>query len=153
MGNPAVLGIQNIVGPKLAHTYADGGILSLRRAVWKLTALMLITTVPFCIIIMCFAENLLRVLYGSKYSGDSAIVVILAIGISTTALAFGPSRALFAIERSDIDMMVSVTALVMLLAVGVWLTRTFGVIGAGYAMLISSVASLVLRSIAFSFVT
>ena len=38
VGNPALLGIQNFVGPKIAHVYAASGTKALRRFVLKITA-------------------------------------------------------------------------------------------------------------------
>ena len=149
MGNPAVAGLQNFVGPKLAHVYAENGTSSLHRAAWKATALMAVPAVFFSTVMVIWGGRVLQVLYGSKYAGSGAVVAILALGLSATALAFGFSRALFAIERADIDLIVNFVALGVLLAIGVWLVRASGPLGAAYAFLIASVASLVLRGAAF----
>lgn len=149
MGNPAVAGIQNFVGPRLAHVYAENGASSLYRAAWRATALMAVPAVFFSTVMVIWGGRILEVLYGSKYSGSGAVVAILALGLSASALAFGFSRALFAIERADVDFIVNFVALAVLLTLGVWLARASGPLGAAYAFLIASVASLVVRGAAF----
>ena len=63
LGNPAVLGVQNFLGPKIAHVYAEEGRRSLRRFVLKASIAFLLPMLLFCV-----AMTLLR-----RHSGNLAV--------------------------------------------------------------------------------
>ena len=68
--NPILLGIQNLLGPKIAHAYAAEGAHALRRLVLKMTAIL---ALPMCLLTAAL-----------MVWGDSLIGHLMAIAILAT---------------------------------------------------------------------
>ena len=135
VGNPVLLGIQNLVGPKIAHVYAAEGPRALHRLVLKITAVVATPMSLLCLVMFIWGGRFLALLYGRQYAGNRLIVAILALNLLVTAVAFSFSRALFAIDRANVDFLVNFTALFIMVTLGLWLVRAFGPIGAAFGLL------------------
>jgi O-antigen/teichoic acid export membrane protein len=95
----------------------------------------------------------LVLIYGDKYSGYGLVVSILAFGMVAASIAFAFSRALFAMERSDVDFKVNFIPLFILLTCGVWLVRSFGPIGAAFGLLLANMAATAVRFASFAYIS
>jgi O-antigen/teichoic acid export membrane protein len=149
VGNPALIGIQNLVGPKIAHVYAAEGPRALRRLVLKMTAALSPPMSLLCIVLIFWGGRLIALLYGRQYAGNGLVVAILALNLLVTAAAFSFSRALFAIERADVDFLVNFAALFIMVTLGLWLVRAFGPLGAAFGLLGASLVTSAARAAAF----
>jgi O-antigen/teichoic acid export membrane protein len=135
IGGPVMVGIQNLAGPKIAHVYAAAGHRALHRLVFKLTAVVAIPMSLLCLVTFIWGGRLLTLLYGRQYAGNRMIVAILALNLLVSAVAFPFSRALFAVDRADLDFLVNFTALFIMVTIGLWLVRAFGPLGAAFGLL------------------
>jgi O-antigen/teichoic acid export membrane protein len=149
VGNPALLGIQNIVGPKIAHAYAELGPKGLRRVVLRITMVMFLPISALCVILMVWGGRLIALLYGKQYAGNDVVVAILALSFLVYALAFSFSRALMAIERADLDFLLNFVALFIMVSVGFWLVRAYGPVGAAIGVFLAMFASSAVRAVVF----
>ena len=149
VGNPVLLGIQNLVGPKIAHEYAAKGPRALRRLVLKITAVVATPTSLLCLVMFIWGDRLLTLLYGRQYAGNSSIVAILALNVLVTAVAFSFSRALFAIDQAHVDFLVNFAALFIMITLGLWLVRAFGPLGAALGLLGANIVTSAIRAGAF----
>lgn len=150
IGNPLLLGMQNFFGPKIAHSYAEGGPIILRRFVIKASGFFTLLITPFCVALLLFGGSLIVVLYGDKYAGNGLVVSILALNLLVSTVAFSFSRALFAMERADVDFAVNFVALFILLTLGFWLVKAFGPLGVACALLTGNTTATAVRYILFS---
>ena len=150
IGNPLLLGMMSLVGPKMAHSYAQDGAMGLRRYVLKTCAVSSLVMAPFCVLLLVFGESVVVKLYGDKYAGNGLVVSALAINLVVTSVAFSVSRALFAMERADLDFAVSFVALAVLLTGGLWLVKSLGPLGAAFALLAGNTASSAVRYLVFA---
>jgi O-antigen/teichoic acid export membrane protein len=146
VGNPMLLGIQNIMGPKIAHEYAAKGPRAVNRLVLKMTAVIAPPMSLLCILMFIWGGALLSHLYGRQYAGDGMIVSILSLNVLLTAIAFSLSRVLFAIDRARVDFLVNITALFIMATFGLWLVRAFGPLGAAIGLLGSNFATSAVRA-------
>lgn len=149
VGNPAVLAIQNLVGPKIAHVHAAEGPRALRRLVLKISAVIALPMSLLCLVMIFWGGRLIALLYGRQYAGNGLVVTIMALNVLVTATAFPFSRALFAIERADVDFLVNLAALVIMVTLGLWLVRAFGPLGAALGFLGSGLVISAVRARAF----
>jgi O-antigen/teichoic acid export membrane protein len=143
--NPALLGIQNVLGPKIAHEYAAGGPKALRRLVLKLSATLAVPVSLLVLALMLWGGKLIALLYGSRYAGNGAVVAILAVNLLVTAMGFAFSRGLFAIERANVDFALNFAALAILLTVGLWLVKTHGPLGAALGLVAANIVTSVVK--------
>jgi O-antigen/teichoic acid export membrane protein len=151
--NVPLLGVQNFLGPKIANIYATDGLLALRRFTFKAGLLLGLVMIFFCGVLFIIGNPLLVLFYGDKYSGNGFIVFILALGLAAGSVAFSFSRALFAIERSDLDFKINFIPLFILFTCGLWLVRSFGPLGAALGLLLANLAASAVRGIFFTSLT
>ena len=79
--NPALLGIQNFLGPKIAHVYATRGRIGLRKFVLKISGSMAIPVSLLTLIMIFWGDRFIGLLYGSRYTGNGRVVAILACNL------------------------------------------------------------------------
>lgn len=153
VGNPLLIGGQNFLGPKIAHSFAEGGCSALRRFAFRASMVFSVLMLPSCLILLAFGDSLMVLLYGAKYAGNGVVVSVLAVNGLVSAAAFTYSRALFALGRVGVDFMVNCVALFSLLTLGLWLVRTWGPLGAAYSLLIANIAATVPRAVICAMLT
>lgn len=145
VGNPFLLGIQNLIGPKIAHEYAANGPRGLHRLVLKITAVGGTPMSMLCLVMFIWGGRFLTLLYGRQYAGNRLIVAILALNLLVTATTFPLSRALFAVDRAHVDFLVNFTALFIMLTLGLWMVRAFGPLGAAVGLLLANFVTSAVR--------
>ncbi|HPG67282.1 MAG TPA: hypothetical protein PLO37_10585 [Candidatus Hydrogenedentes bacterium] len=150
LANVLLMGVQNYLGPKFATVYAERGAAALRRYVLGTCAVFCVPMVPFCAALWWLGDPLVVLLYGEKYAGNGFIVALLSVNLLALAVAFSFSRALFVIERADVDFAVNFVALLVLLSFGIWMVRSYSVLGAACGLLAANVAALATRGFAFA---
>lgn len=149
VGNPAVLGLQNFLGPKIAHVYAEKGRRTLCKFVLKASAASSLPMSVFALSMALFGGSLVTLLYGQKYAGNGLAVTILTLNLAVSVVMFPFSRALFAINRAGVDFVVNFIALSIMLTLGLWLARVYGVAGAVFGLLIANIAASIVRYLVF----
>jgi hypothetical protein len=66
-----------------------------------------------------------------------------------TAVGFSYSRALFAIERANLDFLLNLATLFIMFTLGLWLVRTYGPLGAAAGLLGANIVTSLIRVGAF----
>ena len=150
LSNPAVLGVQNFLGPKIAHVYAEEHREALRRFVLKASLIFSLPMLVFCLAVAFLGDPLVTLVYGQKYAGNGLVVALLAVNLVVSAVGFSFSRGLFAIERADLDFWVNFAALFIMLTLGLWLVRSFDLLGAVCGLLFANAAATAFRCFAFA---
>ena len=150
LGNVLLMGAQNFLGPRIAAVYAEGGAAPLRRFVFKATAAFCTGMVAFCAAMWAAGDWLLMIFGKEKYVGNGLVVFVLAVNLLALAMAFPFSRGLFAVERADVDFAVNFVALLVLVTLGIWLTRAYGPLGAACGLMTANVAAMATRGAAFA---
>jgi O-antigen/teichoic acid export membrane protein len=148
--NVPLMGVQNFLGPKIANVYAESGRDELRRFAFKASLYLIICMSILCCALFAVADPLLSFLYGAKYTGNGLVVFALALGLVAAGAAFSFSRALFTMERADVDFKVNFVSLFVLFAFGTWLVRSFGPLGAALGLLLANVTSSGVRCASFA---
>lgn len=144
--NPALLGLQNFVGPKTAHEYALKGQYGLRKFVLRISAMLSVPAALLSLVLILWGDRFVAMLYGSRYSGNGLVVAVLAINLLVTAVGFSFSRALLAMERAGVDFGLNLVALATMLTLGLWLVRTEGALGAAIGLLGANFATSLVKA-------
>lgn len=151
--NVPLVGMQNFVGPKISNVFAEGGMTALRGFVLKSSLFFCVSMSVMCCALFLGGDPLLVLLYGDKYAGSGLIVFILTLGLVPASVAFSFSRALFAVERADIDFKVNIVALFIMFSLGIWFVRSFGPIGAAAGLLVANIAASIVRWTSFNIIS
>lgn len=147
--NPLLLGIQNLVGPKIAHEYAQFGAVGLRRLVLRISGIIAIPLSLLTFVLIIWGDQLIGLLYGDRYTGNGQVVAVLACNLFVAGVSFGFSRALFAVERADLDFRLNLAAMVILASLGLWLVHSYGPLGAALGLLTAIFVTSAVRATVF----
>ena len=144
--NPALLGLQNFLGPKTAHEFAAKGQRALRRLVLKISAMLAVPVGLLTMVLILWGDRFVALLYGKRYAGNGLVVAVLAVNLLFTALGFSFSRALLAMERARVDFVLNLVALVIMLTLGLWLVQTHGALGAAIGLVGATFATTLVKA-------
>jgi len=151
MGNPALLGVQNYLGPQIVHCHNDGGNTALHRFVLRASASFCALVMLFSVFLMVFGDWMLVLLYGKQYAGNSPTLVAMSINVAVLATTFPISRGLLALERADVDFIINAGSLVILAIAAPVLIPLWGTYGAALSILLTN--SVILAAKYFVFVS
>jgi O-antigen/teichoic acid export membrane protein len=151
LGNPVFMGIQNFLAPRIARFYARSGIQGFTRFIFRTSAVLAASMSCFLLVLMVYGEDLLGMVYSQKYSGNGEIIAALGLNLAIISIGFSSSRALFAMSRSDLECTANILSLSLLIIIGYFLVKTFGLPGAACALIISSSISSLLKCVSFTF--
>ena len=112
----------------------------------KISAVLAIPVYLLAIVLMLWGDCFIALLYGSRYSGNGLVVGILAMNLLVTAVGFSFLRALFAIERADLDFALNLAAIFIMFTLGLWLVRTYGPLGAASGLLGANIVTSIVRA-------
>jgi O-antigen/teichoic acid export membrane protein len=144
--NPALLGLQNFLGPKTAHEFAAKGQRALRRFVLKISGMLAVPVGLLTLVLIFWGDRFVAFLYGKRYAGNGLVVAVLAVNLLFTAMGFSFSRALLAMERARVDFVLNLVALVIMLTLGLWLVRTHGALGAAIGLVGATLATTLVKA-------
>lgn len=114
----------------------------LQKAFIKTTIFISLLTVPFGFILFFFPEQIIQIVFGSKWLGIAPAIRILAI-FGVLRAIFGSSSALFlAVGKQEYITVVTLVSIVGLGVSIVPLVSMFGLVGAGMSALIGSIVAI-----------
>jgi len=136
LGNPLLLGMQNYLGPRIAHAYVDSQSSAMRGFVMRSSLYFTLATLPIAAVIAAAGGFLVSLVYGEKYGGHGSVMLILALGLVLVPVRFALARSLFAMDRAQQECVTNLVPLAVLVGVGMWLVKSFSVVGVALGLLL-----------------
>ncbi len=94
------------------------------------------------VVVVTFGSPFLRAFFGEQFAGAYVPLVLLVAAAGVSIIGFPMDAALFALGRAGIPLRVSTSVIVVVqLPLLVFLTRTYGSAGAGFAVLAGAIAT------------
>lgn len=153
LGNPLLMGVQNLMGPAIAHAHAKHDLAAFRRYVLRCTVAFVAVVVPPCVLLAAGSNFLLTHINGGDYAGNGTVAGTLAAMLVLQGISFPTSRGLFSLGRAGIDTMANVGPLVVLALIGPLFVSRHGVLGAAVSLLVAQAAGSAVRFAAFLWIT
>ena len=150
LSNPFVLGIGQMLTPRIAQALADNGLREMQRVVRKASLFMGLTLSCFCIGAFLFGDEALRVFYGSQFDGNRYTITVLSVVTLVFALTLPAASGLLALERPDVSLKASVTGLLLTVTVASALVLHLGVLGVAWGLLCGQIGASAVRWIVFT---
>ena len=146
LSNPLMLGMSNILEPRLARGFAAGGGRELRRIVHKIAILMDAVMFVFTAALYFLGEWLIQLLYANPaYAGNGTMITVLAAANVLTAISMSAGLALRPLGRTDLGFWNKLFDLVVLIGATLLLITDYGLLGVAYAFLLTAVVDCVIR--------
>jgi len=136
--NPAVLGLTNYVSPKIANTYAAGGVSGMLRYIRRSSLMFAGLLLPLVLTLGIFGRRILTATYGRAYGDGADVVVFLAVNMLIYACSAPYVQGLFNLERAKLDTLVNLISVVLLFTAGLPAVKSYGASGAAATMLAST---------------
>jgi O-antigen/teichoic acid export membrane protein len=115
---------------------------ALKRAFWRTSLALFVLILPVGIIMYLFPELIIRIVLGSQWTAAANVLKVLAI-FGIIRASTGLANSLFLSQnRQDYVAVVALVQFAFLAITIVPLTRSFGILGAGYSSVIAGVAPL-----------
>lgn len=149
LGNVFILGLHNLLGPRMAAVYAASGPEALRTFVLQSTLAFAVPLAMLSVFIYFAGPLLLSLIYDEAYAPGAPVMFVLSVNLAMLGVASVFSRGLFAIERADLDFQVNFLPLVLLFAAGIPLVKGYGIKGAAWALCLANIVALCSRAAAF----
>ena len=146
---PPVTGAHNYLAPRLADAYAQGGRPVLRRLAIRSSGAFWAMALPYAGFLSLFGGLAVVFCYGPQYAGHGQLVAVVGAALVAGAAGFSFGRALFSLNRADLDLAANVVALLILLIAGTTLAWHWGPLGAAYGMLITNTVTSLIKAAMF----
>jgi O-antigen/teichoic acid export membrane protein len=149
LSNPFMIGVGNVLMPRTAHAYADGGAAELRRVVGKSTLLVGGVMAVFCGLLGLFGDQALTLFFGDSYEGQGHTVAVLATALLVNAVGMAADTGLQASEHPAASFRANLVAVCVMLGLAVCLVDQWQLVGAAYGVLAGNLAGTWFRVQAF----
>jgi O-antigen/teichoic acid export membrane protein len=137
--NPLTFGLGNMLAPRAALAWKEGGGLGLRRQAIRDTLLFAAVLAPFCLLVLLAGNDLMHFLYHRpEYEGRGSVVAILAFASFASAIGTPASNALASMERPRAIFAVGAASAVLTVTLVWWWLVRWGLPGAACGLLIGS---------------
>ena len=150
LSNPFVLGMGQVLTPRVAQAFADNGLREVQRVARKATLFMGLALSGFCIGTFLFGDEALRIFYGSQYDGNSRTITVLSVSILASALSMPAGSSLLALGRPDVSLKASATGLLLTMTVASALVFPLEVLGVACGLLCGQMGASAVRWIVFT---
>ena len=134
LSNPLLLGVGNVLTPRIARAFAQGGRRQVRWVVGKATLMLAIVMAPVCVLFVILGDRILLILYGSEFAGRQYTIAALAIAVLAHALGMAAASGLWVLERPRVTFAANLLGLTITLVMASLLVKPFGILGAACAV-------------------
>ena len=154
LSNPFVNALVNVLTPRGARAFWQGGGAAVRRVVFRAARVAGALTGVFALVLCVAGEEVLQLLFGHKFfgtdNGDQRMIIAL-LGIWGLARALGMMAyvGLFVVQRPSVNLWINLATLVPLPFLLPIVTAAWGVPGAAAALLGLELVALAARWAAF----
>ncbi len=147
LANLFLTAIANILTPRAAQAFAQGGVSDLRRVLVLAAAALLPALALFCLIIFAIGSRLAVFVYGEQYAGTGLILSVLSLSILANGVGTLVGNGLWAIDQPRANFVADVCCLSVTLGVAALSVSALGTLGAAAALLAGTSVSAGVRSV------
>lgn len=146
IGNLLMNAISQIFLPYLSSLFKKQSYALFRKHVFINLSVLSITLGSVLIITsLIFGEEILVLIYGTEYGNYADILVLMSFALAINCLNWNFDIALLAMRYLSIQFKISVVILVITVVFSFVFIKEFGIYGASFTIIITSLAQLILR--------
>ncbi len=149
LANPIILSISNILTPQAAIAFTRGGHNEVARVVRRTTLGLMGFMALFLTAVVLFGGHALMFLFNDSYWDHRWILTVMACSQFATLLSMPAARGILVFERSDINLKIQITGLLITVVMAVFMVPWLGVLGGAYSYLSGSAVISGLSILAF----
>gem|GEM_PF-4488640 len=132
--NPFVLGMLNVISPRVASSFATDGNRAVRLVVWRNLCFMVVVVTITLGALLLFGDTVVQFLFGDTYAGHQSVITYLAIAMIAETACKAPEHGLQAIHRPGLVAWINAVRLLATLLMAALLVPTAGLVGAAMSL-------------------
>jgi O-antigen/teichoic acid export membrane protein len=148
LANPFILGMCNVLSPKAAHCFAEGGCEAVSKQIWQFTGFMSTLLLVFAILASILGGRFIELVFGGYPAEDSSIAV-LAFGTIGLGVSYTVSSGLRAIDRPQANLWAGLLGLLVTAIVSAVLIRAHDIFGTTIGLVAGFYSMALYRIVAF----
>jgi O-antigen/teichoic acid export membrane protein len=147
--NPLILGIGQVLGPKLSNAFSQGGVPAARRVVWSMTRLFALTMGAFCVATFFGGGMAVQLLFGGRYVGYEQVITLMAVGALFSSLTLAPAGGLAILEHAEVLFVASLLQGAATLTVAIALLASWGIFGVACGLVAGQLVAFLVEWVSF----
>ncbi len=151
--NPFVLGMLNVISPRVATSFATGGNPLVRAVVWRNLGFMVVVVTAALSALLLFGDSAVQFLFGAQYAGHQSVITFLAIAMIAETACKAPEHGLQAIHKPHCVAWINLVRLVVTLLLASQLVFTRGLLGAAMTLAFADTLAAILFCVVFHYQT
>ena len=137
--NPFLIGVGNLLVPKMSHALAKEGIRGLRRVNFKCFIFVGGVVGFVALLLILFSGPIIHILYKGRYDNNSDIMALMAVSLFFTGITMPLSNALKVLEHTWYELMMTLMTAFVTLTAGIVMVFYFDVAGVALNMILVQV--------------
>ncbi len=151
LANPFIFGLCNILEPKTARAYADGGNRELVRVVRKVTLLVALFLFVFWLVAFLLGERIVALIYNDPTFADQGhTITVLASTLVIVSVGVAYDIGLKAAGHPHWNLYASLLDFSVMLITAVPFALSMGIVGAAYCTLCGGIVGTATQYLAFT---
>jgi O-antigen/teichoic acid export membrane protein len=147
--NPLLTGLTNVLAPRAARAWDEGGTAAVRAVVHRATVGFTAATAAFAGGVVLLARELLVLLYGASYAPYAPVAAVLTVSLVASALGTPADHGLRTLGRPQDTFVASLCGVLATLVSALALVPLAGAVGGAYGLAAGSVVAAAVRLAAF----
>lgn len=144
LANPFVLGMLNIVSPRVVRGFSEGGNRRLRKVVWQNWWFMVGGVAFLFAGLSMFGAELVEMLFGAGFANHQTTITLLAISMLAETACKTPEHGLHALGKPNLATVVNAVRLGITIACAIVLIPRYSLSGAALSLVIADTIAAVL---------
>ena len=145
VSNMLSLGISNVLSPRAAKAYVEGGAKELRLVLRQAALLLGGVLGIFAAALWLFGDALARFLFGGRYAGAGTVIGVLALNALATGFGVVAGNGLWALGRPAANLKADVVGVGVTLGSALYLVPRQSALGAALALLAGAATGAAVR--------
>ena len=150
LANPFVLGMLNIVSPRVVKAYDEGGSVLLRSTVWQNWWFMVGGVSLLFLGLAVAGGSVVKMIFGGSFANHHMVITLLAGAMLAETACKTPEQGLQAIGKPKLVAIINLVRLILTLALAAFLVPRAGLVGAAWTLVIADLVAAVMMGALFS---
>jgi len=129
--------VGNIFLPEISKLAGKNDLVGIRRAMATAQRWVLFITIPFAVVMIAFAKEMLSTFYGAEYSSGWIAMSFFCVGMAFSSFVLVISLALAGVRMVSLELKIAFVTFVVNILLCVMLIPSFGMNGAAAASMVS----------------
>jgi O-antigen/teichoic acid export membrane protein len=135
MTNPLLIGMGNLLSPRIMHAFSEGGLAAVERVARTGLLLFLLVMVIMCPLLFLAGGELLGRVYGPRYASNGFTLGLLSVALVADWISLPAHYALLVTDRADVMLKANLLVVAVNAVLGFALVRLLGPPGAALGLL------------------